>query len=185
MRAQVAACHMPYQGVRGTWCAAHDGGSDMRKSIGIALVPAVMLLAACGGRVDDRRMDDALSRDLSLAGQVQPMQYVSPIEQGYAPMPVQRVQQPVYQQPVRQVQQPVYRQPVQQAPQQVSYPAPAPRGEPIRNTKRDAIIGAAAGAAIGAATSRDKVKGAIVGGAIGGVAGAIIGHTVDVQHPPR
>lgn len=63
--------------------------------------------------------------------------------------------------------------------------APA-RREPtvIRNTKRDAAIGAVAGGILGAATSRDKVKGAIIGAAAGGVLGGIIGHTVDVKRVP-
>ncbi|HEY7232802.1 MAG TPA: YMGG-like glycine zipper-containing protein [Gemmatimonadaceae bacterium] len=55
--------------------------------------------------------------------------------------------------------------------------------EPIRNTKRDAVIGAAAGAVLGASSSRDKLKGAIIGAAAGGILGGIIGHTVDVKNP--
>ncbi|PYP65709.1 MAG: hypothetical protein DMD26_10140 [Gemmatimonadetes bacterium] len=55
--------------------------------------------------------------------------------------------------------------------------------EPVRNTKRDAVIGAAAGAVLGATTSRDKLKGAIIGAAAGGILGGIIGHTVDVKNP--
>ena len=60
----------------------------------------------------------------------------------------------------------------------------ARRAEPIRNTKRDAIIGAAAGAAIGAVTSKDKLKGAVIGAAAGGILGGIIGNNVDVQRKP-
>jgi hypothetical protein len=55
--------------------------------------------------------------------------------------------------------------------------------EPVRNTKRDAVIGAAAGAVLGATTSRDKLKGAVIGAAAGGILGGIIGHTVDVKNP--
>src|SRR6185503_4325774 len=62
----------------------------------------------------------------------------------------------------------------------VYQPAPTVK----RNTKRDAIIGAAAGAVIGATTSRDRVKGAVIGGAAGAVLGGIIGHTVDVKRTP-
>jgi outer membrane lipoprotein SlyB len=58
---------------------------------------------------------------------------------------------------------------------------PAGREVIVKNTKRDAAIGAAAGAAIGAATSKDKVKGAVIGGAAGAVIGGIIGNNVDVQ----
>ena len=54
-----------------------------------------------------------------------------------------------------------------------------------KNTKRDAIIGAAAGAAIGAATSKDRVKGVVIGGVVGGVLGGVIGNNVDVQKTKR
>ena len=56
-----------------------------------------------------------------------------------------------------------------------------PREVTVKNTKRDAAIGAAAGAIIGATTSRDKVKGGIIGAAAGGILGAVIGNNVDVQ----
>ena len=61
-------------------------------------------------------------------------------------------------------------------------PAPA-RSEPVRNTRRDAVIGAASGAVLGAVVSRDRVKGAVIGAVAGGVLGGIIGHTVDVKQP--
>jgi outer membrane lipoprotein SlyB len=57
--------------------------------------------------------------------------------------------------------------------------------EEVRNTKRDAILGAAAGAAIGAVSSRDRLKGAVIGAAAGGVLGAIYGQKVDVNKIPR
>ena len=153
-------------------------------------------LVACGGR--GSAADDALKNDLNLASQAQayqPQQFTSPTEQGmnpYAPNP--------------------YGYPTANAPygypQQVQtvarspYPATTSRrssgvsrssrssgtysrqpAEPIRNTKRDAVIGAAAGAVLGAGTSRDKLKGAIIGAAAGGILGGIIGHTVDVKNP--
>ena len=59
--------------------------------------------------------------------------------------------------------------------------ASAPREVTVKNTKRDAAIGAAAGAVIGATTSRDKVKGGIIGAAAGGILGAVIGNNVDIQ----
>ena len=58
---------------------------------------------------------------------------------------------------------------------------PATRTVIEKNTKRDAIIGAAAGAAIGAATSDNKAKGAVIGGVVGGVLGGVIGNNVDVK----
>jgi uncharacterized membrane protein len=54
----------------------------------------------------------------------------------------------------------------------------------VKNTKRDAIIGAVAGAAIGAVTSGDKLKGAVIGAAAGGIIGAVIGNNVDKKRVP-
>lgn len=59
-------------------------------------------------------------------------------------------------------------------------PAPAPT-HVVKNTKRDAAIGAAAGAVIGATTSRDKVKGGIIGAVAGGILGGVIGNNVDTK----
>jgi hypothetical protein len=53
----------------------------------------------------------------------------------------------------------------------------------IKNTKRDAIIGAAAGAAIGVASTRNTLKGAIIGAAAGGLLGAVVGEKIDVRRP--
>jgi hypothetical protein len=158
------------------------------------LLPMAGLLITAGacGRSDSNRADDALRNDLALAAQAQayqPQQFMSPMEQGVNPYAAQ------YPTPYGYPQQ---SQAVQRAP---SYPAarttttarrtstgtrsrgtyPAPAPEPVRNTKRDAVIGAAAGAVLGASTSRDKVKGAIIGAAAGGIIGGIIGHTVDVK----
>jgi hypothetical protein len=166
------------------------------------LVPAVLVVAAaCGG--SDKPADDALKNDLALASQMQPynpQQFVSPTEAGYSPYGYQ-AQQPYgtaqggyYPQP----QQPVYypqprpRARVSRVPVAtrgrassdagVYSPAPA-RREPIRNTKRDAAIGAVAGGVLGAVVSRDRVKGAVIGAVAGGVLGGIIGHTIDVKQP--
>ena len=164
----------------------------------LVLVPAAVLVAACGR--DGSRADDALTNDLALASQTQPynpQQFTSPAEMGYVFNPQTGQYQPVPQAP--------YQYPQAQAPvvQRVStrpaatrrtatrssgassgtrviYQEPAPVQ---RNTKRDAIIGAAAGAVIGATVSRDKLKGAVIGAAAGGVLGGIIGHTVDVRRP--
>lgn len=161
---------------------------------------ALAALAACS-KGEAPRMDEALKNDLSLAAQMQPYQpqmYVSPEEQGYAYG---------YGQP-RYLQQGYYGQPYYQPrPQQVVYrQAPAPRvvrrapasesvyggssgggygGEAgvVKNTKRDAIIGAAAGAAIGVASTRNTLKGAIIGAAAGGLLGAVVGEKIDVRRP--
>jgi Glycine zipper len=162
------------------------------KALLLAPAAGLLVLAAACGR-DTSRTDDALKNDLALAAQSQAymQQPISPAEQGYGynnpyttpqpygvPQRIQAVERgPAY---------PVSRAP---APRRTStsrssgtyYPAPAP--EPVRNTKRDAVIGAAAGAVLGASTSRDKLKGAIIGAAAGGILGGIIGHTVDVKQP--
>lgn len=182
----------------------------MTRSLRTLLVVPVALAAACAGQ-DNAAADAALQKDIALASQMspyQPQQFVSPGEMGYNPY-AQPGQYPQYA-PYPQYPQQYYPQPApvyQQAPvyQPVSRPAtttrrtstasrstgtrssgtvsaPAPRQERIiRNTKRDAAIGAAAGAVLGAATSRDKVKGAVIGGVAGGVLGGIIGHTIDVK----
>src|SRR6202022_4248158 len=140
------------------------------RTLGMTLsLVGLALLGACN-RGTDARPDDALKNDLALAAQAQPyqaQQFVSPGEQqmgGYG-VPQQynavaRNPQPVYQ-PVYRANAPVYRAPARRSASRGSsngtyYPS-APR-EPIRHTKRDAVIGAAAGAIIGAATSQDKVK---------------------------
>ena len=165
----------------------------MRNYVKLIAVPAIVLAAACG-REQKPQMDDALRNDLSLASTAQPyqpQQFVSPEEQGYTGAAAQNA--PGYAAPA-----PRYSAP---APRRTSsavrrttgtrrassgggvYTAPAPRERVVvkKNTKRDAIIGAAAGAAIGAAASRDRVKGAVIGAAAGGILGGIIGNNVDVQ----
>jgi YmgG-like glycine-zipper protein len=177
--------------------------STMRSFTKWLVVPAVLVFAAaCGG--SDKPADDGLKNDLALASQMQPynaQQFVSPTEAGYspngyqAPQPYptaqggyypQSPQQPVY------YPQPRQRATVRRVPTAtqgrtssgggVYSPAPV-RREPIRNTRRDAVIGAAAGGVLGAVVSRDRVKGAVIGAVAGGVLGGIIGHTVDVKQP--
>ena len=163
------------------------------------VVPAALVMAAaCGG--SDKPTDDGLKNDLALASQMQPyqaQQFMSPMEAGLSANGYQNPQgypaaqggyypqqaQPVY-----------YPQPRPRA--RVSRVPAASRGrassgggvyqparrEPIRNTKRDAAIGAVAGGVLGAVVSRDRVKGAVVGAVAGGVLGGIIGHTIDVKH---
>lgn len=159
----------------------------MRKLGMIMLVPAIVLATACGR---NNRADDSLRNDLALASQAQPympQQFMSPTEAGYNPYNPYAPQgygypqaQPQYGYPQR-VQ--TSTAPARRTSTRSSgtiYRAPAPTTVQ-RNTKRDAVIGAAAGAAIGVATSRDKLKGAIIGAAAGGLLGGIIGHTVDVK----
>ena len=152
---------------------------------------ALALLGACG-RGADSRPDDALKNDLALAAQALPyqaQQFTSPSEQQLAAggmAPRYAAAQPVYRAPA-----PVYRAPARRTASRsrssssgTYYPnTPSAPREVIRNTKRDAAIGAAAGAIIGATTSRDKVKGGLIGAAAGGILGGIIGHTIDVKRP--
>ena len=161
----------------------------MRNSIVTLSLVGLGVVGACGGA--DARPDDALKNDLALAAQVQPyqaQQFVSPGEQQLGPngLPLAynaiNPNTPVYRAPA-----PVYRAPARRTASRARSSSggtyyPAPR-EPIRHTKRDAAIGAAAGAIIGATTSRDRVKGGLIGAAAGGILGGIIGHTVDVQRP--
>lgn len=160
----------------------------MSKFVRWMIVPVVAVLAACGGQKDSDQLDEALTRDLALAASMQypQQQFMSPMEMGYA-QPYGQPQQQLYDQYGR----PVYApQPVAQ---QAIYRAPAParttarastattvRREPVRHTKRDALIGATAGAVIGSVISRD-VKGALIGAAAGGLLGGVVGHTIDVQ----
>ncbi|HZO17821.1 MAG TPA: YMGG-like glycine zipper-containing protein [Gemmatimonadaceae bacterium] len=163
----------------------------MSKFVRWMIVPVVAVLAACGGQKDSDQLDEALSRDLALAASMQypQQQFVSPMEMGYPQ--AQYGQYPQQQMLYDQYGRPVYAQPVAQ---QAIYRAPAPvrtstrasagttvRREPVRHTKRDALIGATAGAVIGSVISRD-VKGALIGAAAGGLLGGVVGHTIDVQH---
>ena len=164
-------------------------------------VAGLALVGACS-RSADSHQDDGLKNDLALAAQAQPYsasQFVSPAEQArgatagapqYAAGPA--AAQPVYRAPA-----PVRRAPARRTASRTRrsgggessdgsygtyYPnVPSAPPEPQRNTKRDAVIGAAAGAIIGATTSRDRVKGGIIGAAAGGILGGIIGHTIDVK----
>ena len=164
----------------------------MTKFVRWMIVPVVAVLAACGGQSDAERLDEALTRDLALAASMQypQQQFMSPMEMGQ--YPYGQYPQPQQQQLYDQYGRPVYApQPVAQ---QAIYRAPAPvrtstrasagttvRREPVRHTKRDALIGATAGAVIGSVISKD-VKGALIGAAAGGLLGGVVGHTIDVQH---
>ena len=172
----------------------------------IVLLTASALAIGVGacGRGSRSAADDALRNDLALASQAQayqPQQFMSPTEQGMNPY-ANPYGYPAANAPYGSPQPYGYPQQIQ-AVARSPYPATTARrsssgvsrssgssgtysrqpAEPVRNTKRDAVIGAAAGAVLGATTSRDKLKGAIIGAAAGGILGGIIGHTVDVKNP--
>ena len=162
----------------------------LRSSLTVAL--AALSLAACS-RGESERMDEGLRQDLSLASQMQPyapQPYISPVEMGYDQYGRPIYQQSMYRNPAYPYGYPAP-MPVATAPApRVIYRSPAPARYPTEvvtqtNTKRDAIIGAAAGAAIGAATTRDRLKGAVIGAAAGGILGAVYGQKVDVKKIPR
>jgi len=182
-----------FQGVdrRDVRGAAQRGGNNMRNSVKMLVVPALVLAAACG-RDEKPTMDDGLRNDLSLASSMQPQQqFVSPMELGYAPQYGYGQQQYAQPQPngyyYPSAPRPVSQQRIYRAPSasRGSAAGTASTGtRVVKNTKRDAIIGGVAGAAIGAVTTRDKLKGAVLGGVAGSVLGAVIGNNVDVKKIP-
>lgn len=163
----------------------------MRKFKMFLLVPAAILAAACGRDDSNKKVDDALNADLSLAAQARPytaMDSISAMERAYAAQGMTPVgyapngYAPVYRQPVKTRvvyrDRPVYRS-SRSSGSSGTY-STARTTTRIKHTKRDAAIGAAAGAAIGAVTSRDKLKGAVVGGVAGAVLGGVLGNNVDI-----
>jgi hypothetical protein len=148
----------------------------------LALVPAAILAVACGPS-DNKKVDDALNSDLSLAAQARPytaMDSISAAErayaaQGLAPVGYAPAAAPVAAPTRTRVvyrDRPVYRSTSSSG----TYSRPT---TVVKHTKRDAAIGAGAGAVLGAITSRDKVKGAVIGGVAGAVLGGVIGNNVD------
>lgn len=153
-------------------------------------VPAIFLAAAC--KDNNTKVDDALNSDLSLAAQapVAPLDSISGVERGYttgatvAPAPVARTAtRRTTSAPVRRTST-ARRASSSSGGSTGTYYPPAPATKVVKNTKRDAAIGAAAGAVIGAATSRNKVKGAVIGGTAGAILGAVIGNNVDKKTVP-
>jgi uncharacterized protein YcfJ len=154
----------------------------------LLFVPAAILAVACGRNDSNKRVDDALNSDLSLAAQARPYTALDSISaaermaqaQGLAPVGYMNGQ-PVYSAPPRvTTTAPVRRTTTRRSSGGGTvYSAPARRTTVVKHTKRDAAIGAAAGAVLGAVTSRDKVKGAVIGGVAGAVLGGVIGNNVD------
>lgn len=151
-------------------------------------VPAIFLAAACKG--NDAKVDDALNSDLSLAAQSQtaPLDSISGVERGYTTgatvAPVARTAtRRTTSAPVRRTST-ARRSSSSGSRSSGTYYPPAPATKVVKNTKRDAAIGAAAGAVIGAATSRNRVKGAVIGGTAGAILGAVIGNNVDKKTVP-
>jgi uncharacterized protein YcfJ len=156
----------------------------MNKLKMLVFVPAAILAVACKG-TDNKKVDDALNSDLSLAAQAQPitpMDSISAAERmnaanglapvGYAPAGAAVVSQPAKTRVVYR-DRPVYRSSSSSG----TYSAPR-RTVIVKHTKRDAVIGGATGAVLGAVTGHG-VKGAVVGGVAGAILGGVIGNNVD------
>ena len=144
----------------------------------LLMLPGLVVLGACE---NDASRIEQLRKDLMLANGGYPYQpYMTPLEQGYGYAP--RYQPQPYANggyvPVRSAA-PVTRR----APVYASTTTRAPATRVVKNTKRDAIIGAVAGGALGAVITRD-VKGAVIGAAAGGLLGAVIGNNVDKKRVP-
>ena len=160
----------------------------MRINRMLFLVPVAVLAIACGRNDSNKKVDDALNSDLSLAAQARPYTALDSISaaeknaqaQGLAPVGYVNGQ-PVYSTPRTTTNTPVRRTSTVRRSSSggggVYYPAR--QQTVVKHTKRDAAIGAAAGAVLGAVTSRDKVKGAVVGGVAGAILGGVIGNNVD------
>jgi len=157
----------------------------MNKLKMLVFIPAAILAVACKG-TDNKKVDDALNSDLSLAAQAQPtppMDSISAAERmnaanglapvGYAPAAAKVVSAPTRTRVVYR-DRPVYRS-SSRASSGTYYP-PA-RTTIVKHTGRDAAIGGASGAVIGAVTG--GVKGAVIGGVAGAVLGGVIGNNVD------
>lgn len=154
----------------------------------LALVPAAILAVACGPS-DNKKVDEALNSDLTLAAQARPysaMDSVSAAERAYAAQGLAPVgyapAAPVVTQPTRTRvvyrDRPVYRTRSSGSSSSSSGTYSRPTTI-VKHTKRDAAIGGAAGAVIGAVTSHDKLKGAVIGGVAGAVLGGVLGNNVD------
>lgn len=176
---------MPRKGV-GSRGAAVITEDAMQKLKMLVLVPAAILAVACKG-ADNKKVDDALNSDLSLAAQAKPtspMDSISAAERmnaanglapvGYAPSGAAVISQPTRTRVVYR-DRPVYRS-SSRASSGTYYP-PARRTTIVKHTGRDAAIGGASGAVIGAVTG--GVKGAVIGGVAGAVLGGVIGNNVD------
>lgn len=166
----------------------------MRFTRSLLIVPAAILAVACGRDDSNKRVDDALNSDLSLAAQARPYTALDSISaaeraaqaQGIAPVGYLNGQ-PVYSTPQTTVRtstpvrrtSTVRRSSSSRGSSSGVYYPPARREVIVKHTKRDAAIGAAAGAVLGAVTSRDKIKGAVIGGVAGGILGGVIGNNVD------
>jgi hypothetical protein len=149
----------------------------MKRISRLAIVPILLIAFGCNG--NDKKVDDAMNSDLSLASQANPgtpAESISALERAHADSVAGRTAPAAT--TTRTVVHHVY--------ESSGSRASAPVGTHVeKNTKRDAAIGAGAGAILGAVTSRNKVKGGVIGAAAGGILGAVIGNNVDKKKVPN
>jgi outer membrane lipoprotein SlyB len=162
----------------------------MRSSVKTLIIaPALVLAAACS---KDKPADATLSNDLTLAAQAKQTATLDSISAAERTKAAAVAAAPVAAAPALRASTPVHHTSTvrhrtassgSSSGSSGTYSAPAPRGTVTeKNTKRDAVVGAAAGAVIGGATH--GVKGGIIGAAAGGILGGIIGNNVDVKKHP-
>ena len=159
----------------------------MRPTIKILfLAPAMVLAAACS---KDKPADPSLSNDLSLAAQARSqttLDSISSVERTNAAAAAAARTAAVAPAPRRTSTAPARRRTSSSSSGTSSRssgtysPAPEQREVTVKNTKRDAAIGAAAGAIIGGASTR-SVKGGVIGAAAGAILGGVFGNNVDIQ----
>lgn len=161
------------------------GGESVRTAKRMAVLPAFLLMAACGPEESKQKADLSFLNDLELAVSASDSATLSPDElrlaQEDAP---EQESAPTVAKPASSG------STTSSAPRrtsastsQVWSPAPAPqaRVETVKHTKRDAAIGAGAGAVLGAVVAGrgERVQGAAIGAVVGGVLGGVIGNNVD------
>lgn len=162
----------------------------MRSSVKtLIFAPALILAAACS---KDKPADATLSNDLTLAAQAKQTATLDSITAAERTKAAAAAAAPVAAAPALRASAPVHHTSSvrhrsassgSSSGSSGTYSS-APRGTVTeKNTKRDAVIGAAAGAVIGGATTH-SVKGGIIGAAAGGILGGIIGNNVDVKKRP-
>lgn len=144
----------------------------------LIVLPIALFAFACA-KGDNKNVDSALNSDLTTAASARPYNALDSISAAERNAALAGTA-PTTTAPVRT--RTVYRdRPRSSGSSNTVYTAPARQQTVVKNTKRDAAIGAAAGAIIGATTSKNKVKGGIIGGAAGAIIGGVIGNNVDIK----
>jgi hypothetical protein len=161
----------------------------MRLFKNVAVLPLLIVAAACGREPAQTAAPDlSFLRELELAVSApQGEAVISPLELRASAGEEQRVEaapQPAAQ-PRAAAPRPAQstaRRTTSSGSSAASAPsAPVGRTVEVKNTRRDAAIGAGAGAVLGAVVAGPdrRVRGAVIGGAVGGATGAIVGSTIN------